>query len=451
MEGRSESIAAGSDGRRSAGEGEGRVYFPGLDGLRAVAFALVYGFHDRRLDLLNYVTSWVEIPLAMAVDPLLMRVGLPEVSFRLKNLLNRPFQTNGWVGVQVFFALSGFLITTLLIRERDRLGRVDLGAFWVRRALRIWPLYYLVVVIVFGLVPLPGIWGPMYVEHLPWFLGFLGNWSMVFRGPPPSDSITILWSVCVEEQFYLFVPLLIAFVGPRWRIPVVSASIGLAVANRYDMAAAGIVDVGLRYNSFANLDTLLSGVLLALVARRFPSVVRPSWPWRMLVVAGGVVIATKPLCRGGPWDMALGQVLIWAWALGVIVLASDPTDRWTSCLRRPTFVWLGRISYGLYMYHEIAIGHVLRLGDWLPSFPDREFLLAVLGPSWTIALATASYYGIERPFLRLKRRWTRVPSRPIDEGEGESDRAMAATGDRGHTEGDGPAPAPDQPPALPLP
>ena len=150
--------------------------------------------------------------------------------------------------------------------------------------------------------------------------------------------------------------------------------------------------------------------------------------------------------------MALDQVLIWAWAVGVIVLASDPSDRWTAVLRRPAIVWLGKISYGLYMYHEIALGHVLRLGERLPSFSDREFLLAVLGPSWTIALATASYYGIERPFLRLKRRWTRVPSRPIDDGRRANPPARCPlTGVRANIQGDGLAPAPDQPPALPLP
>ena len=218
-----------------------------------------------------------------------MRVGVPEVSFRLKSLLKFPFQTNGWVGVQVFFVLSGFLITTLLLRERDRFGRVDLRAFWVRRALRIWPLYYLVVVIVLRARPRLGagtLGAACASSTCPAFLGFLGNWSMVFRGPPPSDAISVLWSVCVEEQFYLFVPLLIAFVGPRWRVPVVTALIVLAVAHRYGMAASGVVDVAMRYNSLANLDTLLSGVLLALVAHRFPSVVRPSWPWRILVVAG---------------------------------------------------------------------------------------------------------------------------------------------------------------------
>ena len=119
------------------------------------------------------------------------------------------------------------------------------------------------------------------------------------------------------------------------------------------MAAAGIKDEGLRYNSFANLDTLLSGVLLRAGG---PPIPRGSsgprgrggwWSWP--------AAWSSPPGRsagGGRGTWRSDQVLIWAWALGVIVLASDPPDRWTAFLRRPTFVWLGRISYGLYMYHE---------------------------------------------------------------------------------------------------
>ena len=113
----------------------------------------------------------------------------------------------------------------------------------------------------------------------------------------------------------------------------------------------------------------------------------------------------------------IDRVLIWAWAVAFVVLAAGARDRWTAVLRRPSVVWLGRISYGLYMFHEIAFGLVRWLGAWIPSFTGREFVLAVLRPAVTIALAAASYYGLERPFLRFKRRWTRVPSKPIDASE----------------------------------
>ena len=411
--------------RSPATTGDERVYYPGLDGLRAVAIAMVYGFHDRTLDLVGQLGGlFVEIPLALLVDPVLDRFGLPSLSFRAEAILTRPLHDNGWIGVQVFFVLSGFLITTLLLRERERFGRVDLKAFWVRRALRIWPLYYLIVAIGFGVIPWvrpgfsPTLRRAMYADHLPAFLAFLGNWSMARGWSPPIDSVTVLWSVCVEEQFYLFVPLIVAFVGPRWRVPIVAAAIAGAVVYRYRLAAAGVGGITLRYDTLVNLDTLLAGVLLALLARRWPLIGRMRWAWRLAAVAGLGVIAATPLGVGGPSRLAIGQVLIWSWAASLVVLAADDGERSTRLLRRPAMVWLGRISYGLYLYHMIAIGLVCWLRSRLPTFEEDRLVMAVLGPLVTVGLAAASYYGYERQFLRLKRRWTRVPSRPIDAGEG---------------------------------
>ena len=127
---------------------------------------------------------------------------------------------NGGYGVQLFFILSGYLITTLLLREEARYGRIALRAFWIRRILRIWPLYYLLILI--GFFVLPGLDGQFGTTdyrdllgmHLLPFLGFVGNWSMALIKPAP-DWISVLWSVCVEEQFYLVVPLFIALVAPR--------------------------------------------------------------------------------------------------------------------------------------------------------------------------------------------------------------------------------------------
>lgn len=188
-----------------------------------------------------------------------------------------------------------------------------------------------------------------------------------------------------------------------------------AVVARYRMASAGIGDVALRFNSIANLDTLLAGVLLAMIAHRRPTIMRPTWAWRLLFLAGCVGIAGFPLCQGDPWRMAFDQVLIWGWAVALIVLAADPNDRWTSFLRRPTIVWLGQISYGLYVFHEFGLGLIRWLEGRLPAFiPEPSLVLILLGPATTVALASASYYFFERPFLRLKHRWTRVPSRPVD-------------------------------------
>src|SRR5271166_2634239 len=228
----------------SAGAPAERVYFPELDGLRFVAFMMVYLFHG-------------------GVPPgLLARlVGSPVAAV---------FRDNGGYGVQLFFILSGYLIVALLLREEARYGRIDLRAFWVRRILRIWPLYYLVLLIGFGLIPaLQGdirtpAYGEMLRKHLAPFLAFLGNWSMALIGPLP-DWLSVLWSVCVEEQFYLLVPLLVAWTAPRHRRPLVSVLILISIAVRWQCARRSESQLLIVFNTFAQFDTLLSGVLLAML------------------------------------------------------------------------------------------------------------------------------------------------------------------------------------------
>lgn len=374
-----------------------RVYFPELDGLRFVAFALVFLFHQG-------VPSSVLAPL----------IGRSAA---------RCFRENGWVGVQLFFILSGYLITTLLLREEAAFGRVDLRAFWVRRVLRIWPLYYLTVAVVFGLMPwLDGSFtypaGRQSVaRHVPAFLAFLGNWSMIFRGPVSSDAQSVLWSVCVEEQFYLAVPLVVALVRPGWRAPLVLAGMAGAVATRAYLARSSASQLVVQYSSFAQADTLLSGVLLALVLGRDPRggpagrwLAWLQWPLYALAVW---VFSGSGLAHADPTRKTWDFVAIWASGVGLVAVAATVPGWFRAALAYPRLVWLGKISYGLYMFHEIAFWLRDRFSRAVGWFPNEQVLLPILGLALTIGLAAASYYGFERRFLRWKRGWTRVPSRPV--------------------------------------
>jgi peptidoglycan/LPS O-acetylase OafA/YrhL len=335
----------------------------------------------------------------------------------------RCFQQNGWVGVQVFFILSGYLITTLLLREEAAYGRVDLRAFWVRRILRIWPLFYLTIAIVF--LVMPGLSGTLATtggrevvgKHLPWFLLFLGNWSMAVQGPVASDAQSILWSVCVEEQFYLVVPLLVALVGRRARAPLVLAMIAGSVAVRGALARAGVNQLWIQYNTFAQFDTLLSGVLLALLLGTDPRG-RPAgrslrwlqWP----IYAGAVwVFSRSDLGHHEAWRRTWDFVAIWLAGAGIVAVAVTVPGGLRAALSYPRLVWLGKISYGLYMYHEVAFWLRGLLYDAVGWFPYRELIMAVVGLAMTVGLASLSYNRFERPFLNWKRGWTRVPSRPV--------------------------------------
>ncbi|MFO0910611.1 MAG: acyltransferase [Isosphaeraceae bacterium] len=376
----------------------GRLYFPELDGLRFVAFALVFLFHQ----------------------------GVPSVVIAryFGRETARCFRENGWVGVQLFFILSGFLIVTLLLREEEIHGRVRLSAFWVRRILRIWPLYYLTVVLAFIVVPLlSGAFsqaggGENLKRHLPAFLAFLGNWSMAFRGPVSFDCQSILWSVCVEEQFYLVVPLIVAFVPRRARIPLVCGMIVAAVAIRGWLSYGNANQLMIQYNTLAQFDTLGSGVLLALLLGASPREHAGlsrwlrwlQWP---LYVAILWVITRSNLGHGEAWRRTWDFVAIWLAGLGIVAVAVSVPGWLQKGLSHRRIVWLGQISYGLYMYHEIAIwlkGQIAGMVGW---FPFEEEILPLVSLGITIGLAALSYQRFERPFLELKRRWTRVPSRPV--------------------------------------
>lgn len=391
-----------------AGPESGRVYFPELDGLRFVAFLLVFGFHGG-MPWLAEVVSLLTLPIFMVA-----RVFGPDVSDRAAILgpeVARAVRTNGWVGVQLFFILSGYLITTLLLREEARYGRVDLRAFWMRRILRIWPLYYLTVFLTF--IVMPAIDGrlarpagsAMIDSHLAWFSAFLGNWSMIRLGTVGDDAVSILWSVCVEEQFYILCPMVVAVLGRRWRLPAVVSMIGLAVAYRSWTASGRPEQLAIQYDTIAQLDTMLSGVALALwLDGRSTPPRMPRFSGLAIVVLVVAILGKSELAHvtraRRTWDF----VLIWVAGLGVVAHAVLRDGRLARLLANPRIVWLGRISYGLYMYHEIAFWATRRAGGWASSNVPAFGL--------TIALAAGSYYGIERPFLRLKRRWTRVPSRP---------------------------------------
>ncbi len=380
-----------------------RVYFPELDGLRFVAFLMVFLFHG----------------------------GVPWPVLRplVGKTLTDVFRDNGGYGVQLFFILSGYLITALLLREEARYGRIAIRAFWIRRILRIWPLYYLVVVIGFFLLPgLEGqLWTTGYREtlriHLLPFLAFLGNWSMALIRPA-ADWLSVLWSVCVEEQFYLIVPLFIALIAPRFRRPIVVGLIFGSIGVRWWCAVRYQSQMMIVYNTFAQFDTLLSGVLLALVMgwdRNRPTLTRwlrwLQWPlylaiaWVMTRCAGP---AEWPhLGHGTTFHRTWDFVWVWLCGLGVVIVAIWGNGWLRAALSYPRIVWLGKISYGLYMYHEIALWvreHYLSRLGW---FPNKEELLAIATLALTIGLAAASYYGYERRFLQLKKAWTRVPSRPV--------------------------------------
>jgi peptidoglycan/LPS O-acetylase OafA/YrhL len=324
---------------------------------------------------------------------------------------------SGASGVDLFFTLSAFLITALLLRERRQTGGISLRLFYIRRILRIWPLYFVVLAVGFVLAhTIPS-------ERLPWYyvvgyLLFVGNWINVAFGHPFSVCAP-LWTVSIEEQFYLVWPLLMKILERRGMIIAAVVAFLLSTLSQIGVVLAGLSPGYIYYGSFSRSGSLALGILLALFADRLPGLTRSV---RGLLLAAGLtgwIAASAWLSdQPGPFDMhtVLGRLVILVG--GRLVISVGAAAILYACLgsrswlvRGDWVVRLGKISYGLYMLHFIGLLFMIDL-----VHPPRGWTLLTtkaLGLLLTALLAWASYRWIESPFLRLKDRFATVLSRPI--------------------------------------
>jgi peptidoglycan/LPS O-acetylase OafA/YrhL len=331
---------------------------PELDVLRFAAFSLVFLHHA----LAHESAGYSDVPRIVA--QVLAAIGRA-----------------GALGVDLFFALSAYLITELLLREKDATGRIDVRAFYARRILRIWPLYFVVLLI---LAPLMGAIYPDEVtprSYLAAFLLLAGNWACAVWGYPTS-SFALLWSVSIEEQFYLVWPWLIRANHNRIR-SVAFAMLALATVTRLILAANGTLHPGVWCNTLARLDPIAGGALLAFSLRgKTPKS-------NIFLLAAGLLglLATGGTGMHDGWASLLSYPLAAASAVAVLYGTLGLG------LDNAMFVWLGKVSYGLYVFHVAAL---------------RVAPNAIAGLALTIAAAAISYRLLETPFLRLKERFAKI-------------------------------------------
>jgi len=370
------------------------TYFPALDGLRAIAFLMVF----------------------------------------VQHYLQWPW---GWTGVDVFFVLSGFLITGILFDTRDQPHRVR--NFYVRRTLRIFPLYY-------GLILLLVLTYPLFRWDWNWrwilWPAYLGNFAHGVHPMPSRSSLQMLadfqplsrsfphvqlflghfWSLCVEEQFYLFWPWVIFWLRDRKKLMwicvacIVVCPIMRIVGNHTLPKFMLDQEVLYRWTPF-RVDALLLGGLVALVLRgpsRRAMLTAARFGFGVLLSALLLWLALVPSARHRPegyvypgWHYTGGLVFVDFLSACLIVMAVE-TGSWTFRVFsvRP-LRWLGRISYGAYVFHDILHPEFVRVAQNLRHARTGTALVAL---TCTLLLSQASFRYFETPFIRLKERLTR-PSR----------------------------------------
>lgn len=302
----------------------------------------------------------------------------------------------GGLGVDVFFALSGFLITSLLVEELAETGRVAFRRFWIRRALRLIPALAAVVGAVFVLLPLL----PVETSDgiVPTLL-YVTNWHRAFVGDVGALGHT--WSLGVEEQFYIVWPLVLVWMyrrgGPSSALRLaLGASVAVAVVREYASRTEAVSEAHI-YNSFHfRADAILLGCALALA---FHVGIRPNTLGRRGVVWSALTLFAAAFLwsnvAGLPISIrALAAVATCALVAGI---CAGSVPRLAAVLSHPAARWLGVRSYGLYLWHyPIRTAFPAEL-----SVSDRVAVLA-----FTLAVTAISYRYIEAPFLALKDRWT---------------------------------------------
>lgn len=320
----------------------------------------------------------------------------------------------GEFGVPVFFVLSAYLITSLLLRERDRTGRLDTRGFYIRRILRIWPLYYSFLAVV---CLLPFI---LHYQSMPviWIAGYsflAGNWVQAFAAySPPTLVAHPLWTVSIEEQFYLMWPLVVRKAS---RASIAGIAIALLVAANLSRVLLAFSSFPSRFqainhNTVSNLDPIALGVLLALGLKKPPTLSL------LKRVALFLVCVFAMISVGGIIDVhrvtgaVVGKPIAAFASAGILVSFLGVTNH---LIRNPVVQYLGKISYGLYVIHFsvwLCLVHFLNESARSQTLAGR-IEMAALALAITIAVASISYKWLETPFLRLKERFTHVHSRPI--------------------------------------
>ncbi len=363
-----------------------RYYFPALDGLRFLAFFAVF---------LHHGPDMTPIP-----------------GFIL-------FNKNGWSGVDLFLCLSAFLFVHLLRTEWERTGTINVGFFYLRRALRIWPIYFIFTTAVVIIMNLMGMFSDFQLLRAIGLWTFTDNLFSVKFSYNQLYWVGHLWTISYEEQFYLIIPWFLRFIfkhGRRKQFFILSIIFLVGLGIRAAFIIFKISHPAIWVLPITHFESILFGLAIGLGLFDIMFKRIPVW---LTTLAGIACLYISTL---------LGNVAVTDWWLmllypmvGIsVALLVHSTLRAKSGLVmkglgcRP-IAFLGKISYGLYLFHLLA----LKLStQWVTynfggkNIYNQNYLIFAVGLGLTILISSISYLLIEKPFLQLKSRFTIVQSRP---------------------------------------
>jgi len=382
-----------------------KTRIPALDGVRGLALLLVVLYH---------VVIFGRVPAVSLPERLIEGIAL-----------------QSWIGVDLFFVLSGFLITGILLRTRGT--EHYYRNFMMRRVLRIFPLYYLFIALFFLVLPVLFPWHTE-LQKLPplqaWYWFYIPNVRIFLQGDWYATYAEHTWSLAIEEQFYLVWPLVVMLAGPKRLLWIGGIGTLCSLAFRIWLAIHGADYAKTLVLTPAHLDGVMLGSMLAvLIESDEPQKLR-----RLFLAAVGVSVVGLAATAVAPLNYATKHfafTVTWASLLFAAMIGLMVTGRPGSQLERffgsRVLRFVGFYSYGLYLFHESIFRE---LGRHLPTRTGPAWVhwiaLTLIGSVLSVLVAMGVYHGYEKHFLSLKRFFpTGKPYSPSHAGNGREGAGTA--------------------------
>lgn len=379
-------------------------YLPTIDGLRGIAILLVLWYHAPFL--------FRDLP----------EFGVSHTPWQAQGIVG-VMSLGGWVGVDLFFVVSGFLITTILFRSQDR--GCSSWVFWGRRGLRILPLACLYLAVLFLLAWLNDPFEMLSnFDGWGWYVFYLGNIHITLYGWQPL-AVMILWSLAIEEQFYLVWPLLVRACSRNLVLWCSAVLMVMAPVTRAIVLSAADYPATYVF-TLCRIDALAAGAIVAIIfdnrlwQAEAASLCKRLAPFASVLMLMTFIVPFSPsLPETRPWFFSVFGYSWLAVSMAILLGASlNANGLWGALLKSPVLTFLGKRCYGLYLWHVLIAGLVTA---WLRPFQFGFNIHLFLWSTALLIVASVSWLLFEEPILRLKQHLPYVQRQPA-----QSESALAA-------------------------
>ncbi|MFV5692482.1 acyltransferase family protein [Flavobacterium sp. LT1R49] len=361
-----------------------RIYFPELDGLRFFAFLLVFLSHHSLLSKIPYLSI---------------------------------LHTNGWIGVDLFFVLSAFLFTKLLIAEFNKNNTISFKKFYMRRIFRIWPIYFLFIGFSVALYAfINGSIGNSIGIRIIGLFTFSDNIMTAIYGEyNPMPYIAHLWTITYEEQFYIFVPIIILLlIHSSFKKKLISLITIFILFNgiRCALIANNVPHPAIWVLPITHFESIVLGIVIGFGG--FDFMLKRIKP--LIIGLIGVLFFISLYLLPNIEDISYWLIVSYSFvgiSTSMVLFSVSNSNYLKRLFSKELFVFLGKRSYGLYMYHLLGNGVSSYMIAKITILPSNSLASFIYSLSFTIIVSIISYKVIETPFLKLKEKFEVIISRPI--------------------------------------